>query len=99
MTPPNKITQEITSMDNTFSVQATEINILYYSLCCNLFSGGRFTFSFHDDRYHLSPKGHSTLLAAGVFFIPSMIVNFIKQAALTAFGAVSLFRFKESCFS
>lgn len=39
------------------------INIFF---CCNTFSGERFAFSLHDERYHLPPNGHTAPLSAQV---------------------------------
>ena len=45
-----------------------------FSFCCGSFSDGRFAFSFHHDRWHLSVNRYSSLLAEGTVFHPCLSV-------------------------
>ena len=64
--------------------------------CCNLFSVGWFTFSFHHDRWHLSACRRSCPLAEDFTFLLRFQPK--QQTAFTAFLAVSLFGFEKPCF-
>ena len=68
----------------------------HLSGCCSFFSAvnlsysGKFTFSCHHARCHLSPKGRSCPLAEGGIFTWSRFPDLKKQAALAAPGTVPL---------
>ena len=68
----------------------------HLSGCCSSFSdvnpsySGKFTFSCHHARCHLSPKGRSCPLAEGGIFVWSRFPDLKKQAALAAPGTVPL---------
>ena len=68
----------------------------HLSGCCSFFSAvnlsysGKFTFSCHHARCHLSPKGRSCPLAEGGIFVWSRFPDLKKQAALAAPGTVPL---------
>ena len=72
------------------SQQSDPLRLLFFFSAINLSYSGKFTFSCHHARYHLSPKGRSCPLAEGGIFVRSRFSDLKKQAALAAPGTVPL---------
>ena len=75
----------------------------HLSGCCSFFSAvnlsysGKFSFSCHHARYHLSPKGRNCPLAEGGIFTRSWFPDLKRQTALTASGTVPLLSDENFC--
>lgn len=72
------------------SQQSDPLRLLFFFSAVNLSYSGKFTFSCHHARCHLSPKGRSCPLAEGGIFVWSRFPDLKKQAALAAPGTVPL---------
>ena len=72
------------------SQQSDPLRLLFFFSAVNLSYSGKFTFSCHHARCHLSPKGRSCPLAEGGIFVRSRFSDLKKQAALAAPGTVPL---------
>lgn len=72
------------------SQQSDPLRLLFFFSAVYLSYSGKFTFSCHHARCHLSPKGRSCPLAEGGIFTRSRFPDLKKQAALAAPGTVPL---------
>ena len=88
--PSGKSDTVLKSKQRNKSQQSDPLRLLFFFSAVNPSYSGKFTFSCHHARCHLSPKGRSCPLAEGGIFVWSRFPDLKKQAALAAPGTVPL---------